>query len=259
MQQSQAFDSDGVSIAFDDVGDGPPIVLVHGFASDRRGTWAERGVYDALVESGRRVIALDCRGHGESDKPRDSAAYESGAMHGDVVRLLDHLDVETADAMGYSMGGRIVANLASRAPDRVNAVVLGGVGPANLHLDDSRERSAIADAMEADDPADVDDPRARGFREFAERGDNDLSALAAYQRSARDSPSLAAIDTGRNPVLVLNGADDDIGDAQSIADDIGGARAASLSGRDHLSTVSDDRFVATVRDFLADHGLPASD
>lgn len=107
-----AFDSDGVRIAYDDLApdgdpEAPPIVLVHGFASSRANNWRDRGWYETLLESGRRVIAMDCRGHGDSEKPHDPTAYETDVMAADAVRLLDHLGIERADFLGYSMGGRI--------------------------------------------------------------------------------------------------------------------------------------------------------
>src|SRR5262245_44224221 len=122
------FDSAGVAIAYEDLGEGPPIVLVHGLASERRNNWKEPRWFDTLTAAGRRVIPLDCRGHGESDKPHDPAAYAVELVSGDVLRLMDHLGVERADLMGYSMGSRISASLLARHGDRFGAAVLGGVG-----------------------------------------------------------------------------------------------------------------------------------
>lgn len=252
MPTDRTFDSDGVEIAYDDVGDGPPIVLVHGFASDRTRNWRDAEWYDALTDAGRRVLALDCRGHGDSETPHEPDAYAHEAMVMDVVRLLDHRSIDTADLMGYSMGGRLARQLAVEHPGRFNAVVLGGVGTGNLRAD--RDRSAVAAALEADDPATVDEPRARDFREFAEAQGNDLAALAAYQRAPRTAVDLGAVPV---PTLVVNGGDDEVGDPRAIADAIPGAEAAVVPDRDHVETVTDPRYKEAVIEFLDREGLPA--
>src|ERR1700726_3165835 len=103
-----SFSHDGAEIAFFDEGAGEPIVLVHGFASNKEVNWVAPGWVTTLARAGRRVIALDNRGHGASTKLYDPAAYHSERMAGDVVALLDHLGIATADVMGYSMGARIL-------------------------------------------------------------------------------------------------------------------------------------------------------
>ena len=105
----QYFRSGDVSLAFVDEGKGDPIVLIHGFASNLRVNWESTGWISALVSAGRRVIALDNRGHGKSDKPHEREAYGTPVMADDVIHLLDHLSISRADLMGYSMGARITA------------------------------------------------------------------------------------------------------------------------------------------------------
>src|ERR1700693_4493521 len=103
------FDSDGVRLHYEIHGpeDGAPIVLVHGFASDYKLNWVGTQWQETLTKAGRRVIGVDCRGHGSSDKPHDPAAYALDVMAADVRRLLDHLDIDVAGYLGYSMGSRI--------------------------------------------------------------------------------------------------------------------------------------------------------
>jgi pimeloyl-ACP methyl ester carboxylesterase len=249
----EAFDSDGFRIAFDDVGEGPPVVLIHGFISDRVTNWRRPGWYRALREAGRRVIALDCRGHGESGKSTDPDDYGPEVMAGDVVRLLDHLEVPVADVIGYSMGARVAAQLLVDHPDRVNAAVLGGVGTSIV--EGTPNQAAIAEALEADDADGVTHPAGRRFRRFAERQDADRHALAAAMRAftAFDLDRLADV-TG--PVLVVAGSDDRlVDDPGNLADRFERGEAFVVPERDHMTTVGDPRFKEAVVDFLEREGL----
>src|SRR5499427_7170582 len=127
----QRFRNDQIEIAYLDQGEGDPIVLIHGFASTAAINWVHPGWVTTLTKARRRVIALDNRGHGASSKLYDPAAYHSASMAEDVRALLDHLGLEHADVMGYSMGARITAFLALAAPRRVRSVIFGGLG---IHL-----------------------------------------------------------------------------------------------------------------------------
>src|SRR5579863_4124087 len=161
------FAHDGVEIAFLDEGEGEPIVLVHGFGSNKDVNWVAPGWVATLTRAGRRVIALDNRGHGASTKLYDPALYHRGIMAEDVRALLDHLGLPRADVMGYSLGGRITALLVEKHPQRVRSAILGGVG---IHLVERAglPSPAIAAALEAPTRADVTDPTGRTFRVFAE-------------------------------------------------------------------------------------------
>ena len=129
----QRFQHDRVEIAFLDEGEGDPIVLVHSFASTAEVNWVYPGWVATLTKAGRRVIALDNRGHGASSKLYDPAAYHSARMAEDVRALLDHLDLVCADVMGYSMGARVAAFFALAYPARLRRAVFGGLG---IHLVD---------------------------------------------------------------------------------------------------------------------------
>src|SRR5437016_4213727 len=107
-------DVSGVAINYIVEGNGSPVVLIHGFASSLQGNWRGPGIVDALTRSSHRVIALDCRGHGQSGKPHDPAAYNGTAMADDVIALIDHLGVTQTDLIGYSMGGFLAASLLVR-------------------------------------------------------------------------------------------------------------------------------------------------
>jgi pimeloyl-ACP methyl ester carboxylesterase len=245
-----SFSHDDVEIAFLDEGDGEPIVLVHGFASNKEINWVGPGWVSTLTRGGRRVIALDNRGHGASSKLYDPAAYHSSLMAGDVRALLDHLGLQRADVMGYSMGARIAAYLALEHPDRVRSVVFGGLGirlVEGVGLPDT-----IANALEAPSLADVGDPTARMFRAFAEQTKSDLRALAACLRGSRQTLSRAEVERIAVPVLVAVGGEDPIaGSPQELAALIRGARAFVIPGRDHMLAVGDKAFKSAVLDFLA--------
>ena len=247
---------DGVRIAFDDLGDpGAPVVLLHhGFAADAQVNWHRPGVTDRLVGAGRRIVAVDARGHGRSEKPHEPAAYADGAMVRDVQALLDHLGIEEVDAFGYSMGAIVTAGLLGAEP-RVRSAVLGGVGAAILGGRGGRDGSAarfgpIAAALEADDPTTISGAEPRAFRAFADSTGADRLALAAVARARVSGPiDLGAVTV---PVLAIAGdADVLAGDPEALAAAIPGATAVRVRG-DHLSAVNDPAFAQALVDFPPD-------
>ena len=130
------FQSGGFTIAYDDIqltgGDAGTIVLVHGFATNRAENWRRLGWLGAFERKGWRTVALDLRGHGESDKPHEASAYARADMAGDIIALMDHLGVRRADLMGYSMGAHLALGLALSHPGRLGHLILGGVGQRAL-------------------------------------------------------------------------------------------------------------------------------
>ncbi|MEX0590946.1 MAG: alpha/beta hydrolase [Xanthobacteraceae bacterium] len=245
-----SFRRNGIEIAFLDEGEDEPAVLVHGFASNKEFNWVQPGWVSTLTRSRRRVIALDNRGHGASSKLYDSADYHSLRMAEDVVALLDHLGLERADIIGYSMGARISAFCALHFPERVRSAVLGGLG---YHLvDNSGLFDGIVEALEAPSLADVTDPKAKMFRAFAEQTKSDLKALAACIRGSRQTLSPEELAKIRVPVLVAVGTSDPIaGSAQALAKLIPGARALDIPDKDHMLAVGDRVFKQGVLDFHA--------
>lgn len=245
----QHFSSNGVEIAFLDEGVGRPIVLVHGFASNATVNWVDTGWVETLAKAGRRVIALDNRGHGQSQKLYDQSAYEAPMMAEDVRRLLDHLDVERAAVMGYSMGARISAFFGLNHPDRVERVVFGGLG-INMVRGIGND-AEIAAALEAPSIADVADPTGKQFRLFAEATGSDLRALAACIRASRARITAEALAALRVPALVAVGTEDPVGgSAADLAALIPGARAFPIERRDHMKAVGDKTYKQAVLDFL---------
>lgn len=246
------FTSGGLQLAYDAFGPADArkaIVLVHGFSANRQENWKRMGWYDAIAAKGLRGLALDNRGHGESDKPHDPLQYDREAMASDIFALLDHEGIERAHVLGFSMGAHIALTAALVEPGRIDHLVVAGVGARMF--DPPREEGAMAAAMEAEDPEGIADPMLRSFRDFADEQKEDRLALAACSRGARlplTPDSLAAI---RRPALVVAGARDQLaGPPQGLADAIPGAKAATLPGCDHFSCIGHPLFKATVFDFF---------
>jgi pimeloyl-ACP methyl ester carboxylesterase len=238
-----------VEIAFLDEGEGAPIVLVHGFASTKEVNWVQPAWVKTLTGAGRRVVALDNRGHGASSKLYDPAGYHTDLMADDVRAVLDALALPRADIMGYSMGARIAAFFALAHPQRARSAILGGLG---IRLVDGVGLpESIANALEAETLAAVTDPTGRMFRAFAEQTHSDLRALAACIRGSRQTLSREEVREIHAPTLVAVGTNDPIaGSAHDLAALIPTAQALDIPGRDHMLAVGDKVFKQGVLQFL---------
>jgi pimeloyl-ACP methyl ester carboxylesterase len=244
------FDSDGVRLHY--TLHGPearePVVLVHGFASDYELNWVGSRWQEALERAGYRVIGLDCRGHGQSSKPHDPAAYALATMAADVRNLLDELEIPSTRYIGYSMGARIGLRALLDFPDRIRCAVLGGVGMSGA-LEDAEK---IAHALRGSPP---ENEVAATFQRFAAaRPSNDLEALAACivgQQPGLDPERLRAI---RTPILVVVGERDDIArNTQQLVGQIPDARLVVIPGRDHMSVLTARPFKDAALEFLAEN------
>ena len=241
--------SDDAEIAYLDAGEGAPIVLVHGFASNKETNWIVPGWVATLTRAGRRAIALDNRGHGASTKLYDPARYDSGVMAKDVLALLDHLRLPHADVMGYSMGARISAYLALAHPERVRKLILGGLGIKLV--EGVGLPGSIAQALEATSIAEVTDPQGYAFRAFAQQTKSDLKALAACIRGTRQTLSREQVGQIATPTLIAVGAKDTIaGSASALAALMPNARTFDIVDRDHMLAVGDKSYKTAVLDFL---------
>ena len=245
----QKFNSAGVEIAFVDEGAGSPVLLIHGFASNHRVNWVGTGWTKFLRDAGYRVIALDNRGHGESEKLYDPSHYSASIMADDAANLIEHLGVGKVAVMGYSMGARIAAFLTMQRPDLVSRAVFAGL--AERMVTGVAGSDAIALGLEAADIRDVTDPGARSFRIFAEQTKSDLRALAACIRSSRVKIKAEALAAIRVPVLVVAGEADDVaGAVQPLVDMIPSAKGVVLPGRNHMNAVGDKGYKLAVLGFL---------
>jgi pimeloyl-ACP methyl ester carboxylesterase len=249
-------ESAGPRIRYQRFGAGPPIVLAHGWGSDAEHNWVETGWVETLAAT-RSVIALDCRGHGASDKPHERAAYGYRAMSRDVLRVMNATGIERADFLGYSMGSFMGVCLLGDAPHRFRSMLLGGIGDETP--ESAGACTAIAAALRAPRAEDVADPLGRLYRSFVTANPNntDLEALAlsALEMWPQGHPlTLAGPRLGQLalPVLVVNGAEDRpyVESDERLVAAIPGARLRRIPGKDHLSVVSDPRFKQAAVEFF---------
>jgi pimeloyl-ACP methyl ester carboxylesterase len=245
-----SFHNGDVEIAYLDEGEGDPIVLVHGFASSKTVNWVYPTWVSELRKHGYRVIALDNRGHGDSEKLYDPESYHIGIMAGDITALMDHLKIERADIMGYSLGGRMTAWLAHRVPQRLRSAILGGIAMGLIEGGGPGEN--VAKALEADALEDVTDPIGRTFRAFADQTRSDRRALAACLRGSRRLMTREEAADITVPVLIAVGTEDEIaGSASELGKIIPGSKVLDIPNRDHMRAVGDKVYKTGVLEFLS--------
>lgn len=258
------FDSEGVKIHYTDVGEGEPILLVHGFAVNIPVQWAGPGVIAALAKD-YRVIAFDIRGHGKSGKPYDADAYGVNMVE-DAIRLLDHLKIDKAHVVGYSMGAWITLKLITTHPDRVHSAVLGGAGWLREGDENWKLGEELADSLEAgngfrpliiqlnptNEPAPTEE-RIRAVN-FMMTATNDVKALVHVVRGMNGLivPE-SALANNRIPTLAIIGDQDPL-KVKNVDPMIGKMKNLELKvveGADHLTTFLRPEFAQALRSFLA--------
>ncbi len=230
----------------------PPVVLHHGFVVDAEANWLATGVIDALTAAGHRVIALDARGHGSSEKPHDPARYGEPRMARDLAVLIDTIGSERVDLVGYSMGA-VVALIFASGDERVRRLVVGGVGSGVVECGGVDRRSvsneAIIGALSADDPSTLEQSPARSFRLLAEAVRGDRQALVAQARSVYKGG--VALERISAATLVLAGDEDPLAlRPEVLARAIPDATLRFVHG-DHVGAIADPRFARAIVEFLA--------
>ncbi len=179
---------DGVKIIYYTTGKGSPVILIHGYTGSALGNWFRNGVAEALAKN-HRVIALDCRNHGKSDKPQLNGPGKAE----DVIELMDHMQIQRAHLHGYSMGGGIVGRLLALIPDRI---ITAGFGGSGIQETDPAWRDKVPADKQGRDPQ--EDEASRGLR-IRHAMDNGMSRAAAEKMAATPAPPRALPATAANP------------------------------------------------------------
>lgn len=255
------FKNDQIKIHYEIEGEGPDLIMIHGFAANIEINWRQPNWITTLKDE-NRLILIDCRGHGKSDKPYDPAMYGT-YMRDDVFKLMDHLSIQKANFFGYSMGGNITLSILLSEPNRVNCAIIGGYIPPLTKLELARQLyEPVITALKTIDKKEIKNPIAKNFRDFADSTGEDLKALAAVMEGnfiQRDEnltfDSIASIKSSfkkiKVPVLSVVGTDDVLIQNKTLfAEIMPGACHFQIQGRDHLTAVPDPRFHMIVRAFL---------
>lgn len=263
-QHDEYFDSDGVRIRYLVQGEGEPVILIHGFVFGMEPNWIDTSVVDALSRD-YRVVALDLRGHGKSDKPHEAARY-GVEMIRDVLRLMDHLRIERAHVVGYSMGGELALKLLELAPGRLRSLILGGAGWMRAgdfkHTSWAEGAALMARVQPGESISSYvwPDEKARPPQEVQDVFDaNDPAALAAVSEGMLHV--LVPEDVLRSnevPTLVVFGEHDWIkpnGDA--LPEVMTNLTMRVIPGLDHGAVMGSEAFKSLVRTFIAERSLPA--
>ena len=253
--------SDGTVIHYLIEGRGDPVVLLHGITGTAASNWGAAGLIDRLAEE-FQIIAVDQRGHGKSDKPHDPASYGE-RMALDVVDLLDHLRLQQAHVVGYSMGGFITMKLVALAPDRLMSAVVGGAGWSSPALRDDEMFNALAESLEAgkgggplveflwpgDDPPTPEQVQAIGQAMVAS---NDQMALAGVVRGMPGlDVSAELLRMNKVPTLNIIGSNDPLKpNADALVSVMEEHRLHVIDGANHMNTLNSPEFYDTIRAFF---------
>ena len=262
--EEQYFESSGVPIHYVDQGEGTPVVLIHGVTSSAE-FWTDIGVTQKLSEQ-HRTIALDCRGHGKSGKPHDRAVYGKQLVR-DVVALLDHLNIEEAHVIGYSMGAEVALSLVVEYPERILSLVIGGSGWSGSQISETYTRSA--DSLDAHGslgpalkqmyaempggpfPPPSDEEIALIDDEITK--DQDVKALQAVMWSMQDIINLSKDEVSAIsiPVLGITGEfDPERSNLEKMIDVPHNYTLKVIAGTDHRSVFMDPQFIDSITSFL---------
>ena len=241
--------SEDVRIAYEVYGEGEPILLIHGFASNSKVNWGSTGWVDLLTKAGRQVITIDNRGHGRSQKLYEPERYDASVMAGDSSNLITHLGHDRVDIMGYSMGARLTALLGINHAEQVRSLIIAGLA-SNMITGVGGSDEVVA-ALRAPSLAKAKGAQGKGFRAFAEQTGGDLEALAACMSSHRVLVGEDELGQIKAPTLVVAGSEDEIaGKVSVLVDAIPGAEGVTLPGKDHMKAVGDKTYKLSVLDFL---------
>ena len=253
-------ENEGIKIYYEVEGEGPPVIMIHGFSSNLDRNWKETGCVETL-KKGYQLILLDCRGHGKSDKPHGDSYYGQN-MCDDILKLMEHLSIERANLFGYSMGAFLTFQLLLTNPDVIISAILGGFVLTLNEKERSKDIKLARETIEslrADDAKQVKKPMARAFRTYAESRNNDLLALASVragmlEQQLKTMEPAQLRETLKNihvPVMTIVGSTELLlGDKTLFAQLVPDACHFQIQGKDHLTVVLDPKFHMAVKAFL---------
>jgi pimeloyl-ACP methyl ester carboxylesterase len=255
------FDSAGVKIHYIVEGNGEPVLLITGFGGSIQ-SWSAQGIIRELSNT-FQVIALDPRGHGQSDKPHDPNSYGMNMVE-DPIRLLDHLRIEQAHVVGYSMGGNITMEIVTHHPERLRTAVIGGAGWSQK--DQLAAQKILADSLEEGKgitpiflvltPVGEPPPTSEELENRSKRflSTNDPLALAALLRSFAPTQTKAQLRANKIPVLALIGELDPM---KMVVDPLKGImpnlQIVVIPKANHMTAPGDAEFIKSLKLFLMEH------
>ncbi len=245
--------SDGVRIHYLEAGQGSPVVLIHGYTGSAEGNWFINGVADALAKN-HRVVAIDCRGHGKSDKPHDPEKY-GPQMVKDVLEMMDHLKIDKAHVHGYSMGGFIVTQLLATAPGRFVTASYGGSGVPEV---EEKYKEQVPADERGVDPQEAE--ASKSLRGNPDRDDDALRAVRQYpwKPGERGTIDLTKITI---PILAINGEfDRPNAKTHRMKRELASFTAVVLPGKSHLTAIMKGYipplYVDSLVDFINENDRP---
>ena len=226
--------TDGIRIHYLEAGQrtatGAPVILIHGYSGTARGNWFANGVADALAAT-HWVVAIDCRGHGQSDKPHDPQKY-GPRIANDVIELLDHLKIDKAHVHGYSMGGGITAQLLATQPQRFLSAAFGGSGVPEV---DAEWKAKVPADKPGPDPQEAE--ASQKLRANPDRDDEALRAIRAYSWKPEERPQLDLAKL-KLPVLAINGEfDAPNAKTHRMQRELANFKSVVLPGKSHLTAI----------------------
>lgn len=263
--ESQYFDSAGVKIHYTVQGEGEPVVLIHGFTASAQTNFGNPGVIDKLAQH-FKVIAIDNRGHGKSDKPHGKENY-GVKMTEDIIRLLDHLKIPKAHLVGYSMGGFMTLNLVANHPERIISAVTGGAGWRNPNAPRDTVLDRLAESLEAGNgigpliealrPADAPPttPESIQATNTMLMAQNDPIALASVARGIQDlTVTEAQLKANKVPTLAVIGARDPLkAGVDAMQGVMANLEVVVIDGADHMTAFSNPLFPESIIKFIKAH------
>ena len=241
------YSNDGLKLHYIERGTGSPLLLLHGFGMSAQSCWHDTGIVDVLADSGHRVLALDARGHGESDKPHDPDAYQVDRMRSDVLALVEQAGIERPAFVGHSMGGRMALNiLADRGADAGPSVIVSN----GSNVFQPSNTDAMAQAFESGDTSSLPPPVAH-FVEMITAMGGDRLAYAAYLRNPPPPLAVAQLARVAVPIQIVCGEGDPVvGDPEQLRAAIPGAALCIVGGSEHTNLLTSQKLHDTMVEWL---------